>query len=101
MSIHSLGGIIENLEKRLSKYKVDEANEKQKISMLAQAQLINQLKEVYEEYNYITMWETFLQIQQEANAITSKDAEIEGLIIRIKFKANANIMKFGFIDFTI
>ena len=98
-SIHSLCGIIEQLELRVSNFKVPNPTDKQKASVEAQVVLIQQLQSIYDEYSRFTMWELFSDIQTEHDRMIALDSELEGLIIKIPFKHDA--VKYGFINFTL
>ena len=93
-SIHSLGGIVESLEKRLAKFKVDNPTEKQLQSIEAQLQLINSLRAIYDTHSHMLMYDTFIIIQQEADKLIAKDDSLQGLIVSIPFKENADTKKY-------
>ena len=100
-SIHSLGGIVESLEKRLAKFKVDNPTEKQLQSIEAQLQLINSLRAIYDTHSHMTLYDTFIIIQQEADKLIAKDDSLQGLIVSIPFKENADTRKYGYINLTL
>ena len=100
-SIHELQTIIDQLELRLSNFKVDKPTDKQKASLEAQGRLIKQLQDIFDQYEKFSMWDIFVEIQNEVDAITDKDSEIEGVVIRIPFKEKSKSQKYGFINFTI
>lgn len=100
-SIHGLQAVIEQLELRLAEFQTANPTAKQKYAIDRQVEIIQQLQGVYSQYEKFILWDVFIEIQREADAITAKDAEINGLVVRIKFKDNCDIRKFGFIDFTI
>jgi hypothetical protein len=98
-SIHELPSIIDRLEKRLKQYKVDSPTDKQKQSMEMQYKLIEQLQSVYDQYKRLVLWDVWVQSQKEIDAITTKDPEIDGVILKFPLKENAK--NFAYINFTI
>jgi hypothetical protein len=98
-SIHSLSGIIEQLELRVSNFKVDNPTPKQLSSIENQVKLIQQLTSIYEEYNRFTLWDLFVDIQNEHDRMIASDKELEGLIIKIPFKHEA--VNYGYINFIL
>src|SRR5665647_268290 len=97
-SIHGLRTIIESLELRMSKFKVDNPTDKQLQSLELQSKLINDLTEIYETFEGLTLYDTFCEIQREADGVKAKDPHAEGLAIRIPFKENSKLEKYALID---
>ena len=98
-SIHEIPSIVEALEKRLTKFKVDNPTDKQKQSMEYQYKLITQLTDIYNQYKRLIYWDIYVQAQREIDIITKKDSEVDGIIIRFPLKENPK--NFAYINFTI
>ena len=97
-SVHELSGIIEQLELRVSKFKVDNPTPKQLSSIENQVKLIQQLQDIYNEYQHLTLYDLMIDVQAEHDRMIALDEELEGLIINIPFKHDADIRKYGLID---
>lgn len=97
-SIHIIPGIVEDLEARLKDYTKDNPSDKEKAIIKRQQTLISQLNAVYSDFTHFRLYDDALQIQCEMDKLLKLDPELEGFIIKLYLKDNADSRKFGYIN---
>ena len=101
-SVHSLKGVIEELEQKLMKYRRglgEHPAQKDTNYALRQEKLVNQLADIYATLEHLTLFDLFIQIQCEYDGMLNVDKEVDGLIIVIPLKEGAK--RFGRIEFKL
>lgn len=94
MSIHELKGVINDMENRLLKYKPDSPTPKDIAMMERQKKLIIQLSNIYKEFEGLTFYDTAVELQRAVDNME----EVDGVIVKIYFKDNADPSRFGYVD---
>ena len=98
-SVHELSSIIEQLELRVSKFKVDNPTPKQLSSIENQVKLIQQLQSIYDQYQHLTLYDVMCEVQSEYDKMIKEDDSIDGLIIKLPLTSMPK--HFGYINFIL
>lgn len=97
-NIHLLPAIISDLENRLHKFEKEHPTDKEQALINRQKRLINQLSDIYQDFESFTRYEMFRQMEDIINDLQLK-SELDGVVIRLPFKIDADPSRFASIHF--